>query len=225
MATSNPDRAYRRSLRLPAYDYSQAGAYFVTICTQNRECLFGEVKDGGMILNGLGLVVTEEWLRSTEIRREIELDEFIVMPNHLHGIILITKDCRGDRPVALPQTITETSPAAVIATGRTPFAPTEERLFQTIRPKGPKPLSLSSFIAGCKSAVTKRINEIRRTPGLPVWQRNYYEHVIRDETDLNKIREYIQYNPTKWVEDDEYPSSLKKATTAQPCETSVSENG
>jgi len=169
-----PPAQRRRSIRLREYDYSSAGAYFVTICTHRRALLLGEVVDGELVLNSFGETVREEWLRSADIRAEIELDEFVVMPNHIHGIVFITGAGRGDRPVA----------------------PTP----------GPRPRSLSSLIAGFKSAATKRINDLRDTPGSPVWQRNYYERVIRDERELTRIREYIQQNPLQWRLDCENPS-------------------
>jgi putative transposase len=171
---------HRRSLRLKEYDYSQEGAYFITICTQNRECTFGDVLDWEMVLNDSGRVVTEEWVKSADIRSEIELDAFVVMPNHIHGIVWIR---RGDRPVA----------------------PTSE----PIPVSGPKPKSIGSFIAGFKSACTKHINDMRNARGTPVWQRNYYEHVIRDEDDLNRIRQYIHDNPARWVEDENNPERMK----------------
>ena len=170
----DPTKHHRRSIRLREYDYGQAGAYFVTVCTQDRECLFGEVVDGGMVLNAPGKVVAAVWLRSAVIRGEIELDVFVVMPNHLHGIVVIRD---------------------VGAHGRAPV-PTALRR---------SPRSLGSFIAGFKSAATKRINEIRGTSGTPVWQRNYYEHVIRDEDDLARVRRYIAENPLRWSEDPENP--------------------
>lgn len=161
----------RRSIRLKDYDYSQSGAYFVTVCTQNRECLFGEITDGEMVLNEFGKIVADEWIKTGEIRDEIELDAWVVMPNHFHGIVII---CRGDRPVA-------PTPAAL---------------------PGPRPKSIGSLMSGFKSAVTKRINEIRNTPGISVWQRNYYEHIIRNEKSLENIRNYIIYNPAQWEEDE-----------------------
>lgn len=119
----DPDKHHRRSIRLHGYDYAQAGAYFVTICTQNRECLFGDIEDGEMRLNDYGRVVEEEWLRTATIRREVELDAFIVMPNHVHGIIVINAERR--------------SQANVGATRR--VAPTP-------RPKGPAPNSLGAIL-------------------------------------------------------------------------------
>jgi len=164
----------RRSIRLKKYDYSSPGAYFVTICSNNQECIFGEITDSNGIcsvyLSDYGEVVEDEWLKSTEIRKEINLDHFVIMPNHFHGIILVSK---GDRPVA----------------------PTSS---------GPRSGSVSAMIAGFKSAVTKRINILRNSSGIPVWQRNYYERVIRNEDELNVLREYINYNPLNWETDDEY---------------------
>jgi putative transposase len=175
----NPKKHHRRSIRLRNYDYSQTGVYFITLCTQNRECLFGEIIVGAngvlpkMILNEYGMIARDEWIKSAAIRFEIELDEFVVMPNHFHGIIVIHG--RGDRPVA----------------------PTKHR-------PGPQPKSIGALVAGFKSAVTKRINQIRKTPGIPVWQRNYYDHIIRVENELNCICEYIRYNPMRWEEDEYY---------------------
>ncbi len=161
----------RRSIRLKGYDYGQTGAYFVTVCAYNRECLFGDIADGNMMLNECGMVVRDEWEKSANIRLEIKLDSFIVMPNHFHGIVHI-----------------------VGANGRSPLHRT-----------GMGSKTLSSFVAGYKSAVTKRINELRQTPGVPVWQRNYYEHIVRSEEELGRIREYIIHNPVQWANDRNNP--------------------
>jgi REP element-mobilizing transposase RayT len=174
--SSNHDKRQRRSIRLKDYDYSQAGAYFVTICTYNKEWIFGNVVNGEMMLDEYGKVAREEWDRSAEIRREVELDFFVVMPNHIHGIVVIVESNVG-------------------ATGRSPL------------PKGPTPKSIGAMVAGFKSAATRRINELRGTPYKLVWQRNYYEHVIRNEDNLNEIREYIVNNPLKWDLDSENPNN------------------
>ena len=190
--THDPARHHRRSIRLRDYDYTQAGAYFVTLCAQGRECLFGTITAGEMVLNELGQIVHEEWKRSSEIRREIELDEFVVMPNHMHGIVWIVEmnDVRADgRP---PQ------PNPVRAHGR------------ASQPPQRAPKSLGSFVAGFKSAVTKRINEQRGMPRVPVWQRNYYEHIIRNDADLQRIRQYIVNNPLKWELDQLHPNNPSK---------------
>ncbi|MEA3365412.1 MAG: transposase, partial [Candidatus Hydrogenedentes bacterium] len=172
----DPDVHHRQSMRLPGYDYSDPGAYFVTICTQNRECLLGQIIGDKMQLNKWGEVAHEEWFRSQQIRYEIRLDpnEFVVMPNHIHGIVCICED------------------HVVGATGRSPL-PTH-----VSNPRGPISRSLGAFIAGFKSAVTKQINQLRGRPGIPVWQRNYFEHIIRNENELSRIREYIISNPSNW---------------------------
>jgi len=179
---SDPDIHHRRSIRLKGYDYSRAGAYFITICTHGRECLLGDLSDGVMRLNEYGNIVRDEWLKTGKIRHNVVMDEFVIMPNHIHGIIIITDHRRGDRPVA----------------------PTPE----PIPASGPKPKSIGSFIAGFKSTVTKQVNELRGAPGAKLWQRNYYEHVIRDEGDLNRIRQYILDNPARWAEDENNPDRL-----------------
>ena len=179
----DPKETHRRSIRLKEYDYSQPGAYFVTICTHHRQCLFGEAVEDEIVLNDIGKIVKREWMISSEIRQEIQLDAFVVMPNHMHGIVVI----REHNPVG--------------ATGRSPLHSHHRTL---------PPRSLGSFIAGFKSSITKQINQLRGTPGRPVWQRNYYEHVIRNEIDLEEIREYIQNNPLKWLEDENHPANIKK---------------
>jgi len=174
-----PDKHHRRSIRLSSYDYSQNGAYFVTVCTQNRECLFGEIENNEMRLNDAGRIVFEEWIKTGEIRNEIELDRWVVMPNHFHGILIISV-CRG--------------------TARR--APTAERFGQPV--SGSIPTIIRSF----KSAVTKRINELAGTPGVQLWQRNYFEHIIRNEGELNRIRQYILDNPVRWDTDRENPCAM-----------------
>lgn len=170
----------RRSIRLQGYDYTQPGAYFITIVTQDRECLFGEVADGEMRLNEAGRVVEQCWLAIPDHFPRAALDAFVVMPNHIHGIVWIV----GARhAVPLP--------------GDVPI-PTEQF-------GKPIPGSIPTIIRSFKSATTKRINEYRQTPGLPVWQRNYYEHIIRDDDELNRIRKYIANNPLQWALDRENP--------------------
>lgn len=188
MKIFSPDNHHRRSVRLPDYDYSQEGAYFVTICTYQRKCLLGEIENGEMHLNAFGKIIQEEWLCSTEIRKEIQLDEFVVMPNHLHGIVVITGD-EGAHSVA----------PLVGAHGRVPL---QARLF---RP----PRSLGAFVAGFKSAAAKRINQIRRMPGAPIWQRSFYEHVIRNLKSLYRIRQYTTENPHNWLLDDDNPINIR----------------
>lgn len=171
----NPDIHHRRSIRLRGYDYSQNGLYFITICTQNREHLFGTITNGQMAVNPMGEIAHNEWLMTASMRPTIRLHEFIVMPNHIHGIIEII-------PPHIPVGVHAESEL-----GRVQRAPT-----------------VGDIVRGYKSAVTKRINALRNTPGLPVWQRNYHEHIIRNETAYLKIAAYIQSNPQRWQEDTHY---------------------
>jgi len=182
----NPAIHHRRSIRIKGYDYSQEGAYFVTICTHDRESVFGKIENKIMRLSQIGEIVSEEWLRTPEIRPNVVLDEFVVMPNHFHGIIILINSRRG--------------------TSRR--APTMERFGK------PTSDSIPTIMRLFKSAATTRINELRKTPGSPVWQRGFYEHIIRDEDDLNRIRRYIQDNVLKWAYDDENPNHLESNRSA-----------
>ena len=173
----SPKNRKRKSVRLPGYDYGQAGAYFVTLCSSSRLCLFGNIVVDSMNLNEVGEIVWGEWMRSAEMRTNMVLDAFQIMPNHLHGIVMFEN--------------TDFNATDVGAHSRAPFS----------RP----PRSLGSFIAGFKSATTKRINEHRGSAGIPVWQRNYFERVIREDEELTAIRQYIADNPAKWAEDVYYP--------------------
>ena len=173
MADDNVNRQ-RHSLRLADYDYSQAGAYFVTLSVHDRACLFGEVVDGVTRLKKHGHVITSEWLRTPVLRPQVALDEFVVMPNHFHAIIAIEDSRRGVLPYAHPR-------------------------FQS------PSQTVGAVIRGFKSATTKQINESRGTAGAAVWQRNYYEHVIRNDDELTRIREYIANNPFQWSLDRENP--------------------
>lgn len=166
-------------MRLHGHDYSKPGAYFITICTYQRECLFGKIINNKMVLNPMGIIAHDEWMQSSNIRTEIDLDVFVVMPNHLHGIIFIQNlgvQNLGERPLA---------PTCLGSLGM-----------------GLKHQSIGSMIAGFKSSVTKQINNIRAMPGTPVWQRNYYDHIIRNEKSLAQIRQYIINNPQTWENDN-----------------------
>ena len=177
---------FHKNIRLRDYDYSQSGAYFITICTYHRECLFGEISETNgsrnLVLNRFGKIILDEWLRTPAIRHEILLDEFIVMPNHFHAIIIINN--------------------AVGAYGHTPLQ-SHTRL-QAPRLRSPSK-TVGAPVRGFKSTITRDINQIRHTLYAPVWQRNYYERIIRNDEELNRIREYIQYNPTQWELDRENP--------------------
>ena len=177
----DPQKHHRHSIRLQGYDYTQSGAYFVTLVTYQRNVLFGEIIDGEVKLNRKGEIVQEEWFASVNIRKEIRLhpEEFVVMPNHVHGIVWIEYD-------------TSIAMVVVGANGRSPLPHPQM-----------KPRSLGSLIAGFKSSVTKRIRDELNETG--IWQRNYYEHIIRNEKELDAIRRYIESNPLNWSEDDENP--------------------
>ncbi|MCU0535296.1 MAG: transposase [Hydrococcus sp. Prado102] len=189
----DPEKHHRRSIRLKEYDYSQVGSYFVTICTYQKQCWFGDIRRGEMQLNQIGKIVANEWLYSVKMRQEIDLDEWIIMPNHLHGIVILTDNQKA-----------------------TDFGTRDEGARHALLGKGArhaplhqKSCSLSSFIAGFKAAVTKRINVIHQAPGFSIWQRNYYESIIRDEKHLKNIQQYILNNPQNWDDD---PEKIQKFT-------------
>ena len=168
---------HRRSIRLKGYDYSQPGPYFVTICAQNRECVFGEITNNKMVLTHLGDLVSKWWLDIPNHFPTVRIDKWIVMPNHLHGIIIIETNRRGEVPSPSP------SPS-------------------------PSP-KLGNVIAYFKYQSTKEINQKRNVSGVPLWQRNYYEHIIRDDNDLNRIRKYIEDNPQNWANDENHLVNTK----------------
>ena len=235
--TFNPEIHRRRSIRLKGYDYSRPGAFFITICVHNRDCLFGEIVNGRMELNENGKTVESEWLKTPAMRPNIELGEFVIMPNHFHGIIVIVNNgSRGESQYAPTEDApteydirrgesqyapTEDAPTEYdIRKGESQYAPTEDVPIEYDIRKGVSQYAptfrspsqtIGAIIRGFKSAVTKRINIIRRTPGRPVWQRNYYEHIIRDEDSCRRISEYIINNPRNWAEDD-YHGGRKHGT-------------
>jgi REP element-mobilizing transposase RayT len=200
----------RHSIRLQGYDYAQTGAYFVTVVTHQRDSLFGEIINGEMILNCMGKIVREEWFASTNIRKEIRLhpEEFVIMPNHVHGIVWIEND-EAITIVGADDVNTGANPINNnVLVGAAP--PGRPPLHGHLLPHGHsqmKPRSLGSFIAGFKSSVTKRIRDELNETG--IWQRNYYEHIIRNERELNAIYRYIQSNPLNWSEDEENPLTRK----------------
>ena len=189
----NPEIHHRRSIRLKGYDYSQPGLYFITICTHQRKWLFGQVQHGAMELNHFGEIADAEWLKTAEIRNNVELLEYVIMPNHIHGIILLN-DLENDNRRGTMHRAPTTTPHRAPTT--TPHrAPTYEQFGK------PTPNTIPTIIRGYKSSVTKQINDLRNVSGAPVWQRNYYEHIIRDENALNRICAYIQTNPVKWKDE------------------------
>lgn len=173
----NPYKDHRRSIRLKEFDYAQNGVYFVTVCVQNRVCLFGEIENGKMRLNNAGWVARQSWHDIPVHFPHVMLDEFVVMPNHIHGILVI-----ADAPVG--------------GVGAKDFSP----LRSPPHPCGTSK-TIGSMVRGFKIGVTKWMRQ--NTPVQHVWQRNYYEHIIRNDDDLNRIRKYILDNPAQWNSDRE----------------------
>jgi len=180
----DPHLHHRRSIRLAGFDYAQAGSYFVTICTQNRECVFGEVVRGQMKSNGPGQMVELVWDQLPQHYMGVEVDAFVVMPNHAHGIITLV----GAGPCACPE-----------GSGQP----------QRVAPTGT--MSLPDVVQRFKSLTTARYRWGVHKDGWPafpnrLWQRNYCEHVIRNEDELSRIRQYIVDNPSQWESDEENPA-------------------
>ena len=189
----DPGKHHRRSIRLKQYDYTRVGAYFVTACTQNRECFFGEIVDGVMRLADVGEMIQKIWQELPEYYAGVGVDVFTIMPNHIHGIIVLTHVGAG-APVGA-------GPCAC------PAVPTG-------RPQGVAPtvMSLSDVVHRFKSLTTALYRQgVTENGWVPfcnrLWQRNYYEHIIRNEDELNRIRQYIEDNPLKWEMDMENPTA------------------
>jgi REP element-mobilizing transposase RayT len=181
------------STRLKGWDYTAAGYYYVTICTKNRDCFFGEVIDDDVRLSIIGGIVAEEWLKTEEIRPNVKLDEWIVMPNHMHAILIITHQ--------LPVQTLRRSDESDVETFR--------RNVSTHPSQHPSRLqsnSLGSIIGQFKSVCTKRI----WTAGFVEfgWQARFYDRILWDEKSLQKARQYIANNPLKWNMDRDNPAGL-----------------
>ena len=215
----NPRKHHRRSIRLKGYDYTAPGAYFVTICTHDHVCTFGEVVEGDMRLNAYGRVVDTYWSRIPRHFPHVTLDAWVVMPNHIHGIIVITDapspvDKRGRR-ICRGEAILESTPVmrhdlepqpSSNSTGYTGIASPLQS--QPTRPHGVPSGSLGAIVGNFKSITNRRINRMRHTPGGRVWQRNYWDHIIRNDRAYQRIRQYIENNPALWEEDQLHPDAL-----------------
>ena len=188
----NPNIHHRKSIRLKGYDYSQAGLYFITICVQNREYLFGKIENAKMELNDAGRMVATEWFKLTSRYDNIKLHEFIVMPNHFHAILEIVG---ATLVVAQNNTVAQNN--ADMGNGQPQeVAPTNKKTignmvgaFQSI--------ATVQYIRGVKNSGWEPFNG-------KLWQRNYYEHIIRNEKSHQNISEYIINNPAKWANDKSY---------------------
>ena len=236
----NPQRHHRRSIRLKGYDYAQACAYFVTICAQDRECLFGEIIDANMRLSDGGLMVEREWDALPDRFPSVQLDALVIMPNHIHGIIVLAPDgpndhtaesatTAGQTMTTVGQTMT-TAGQTMTTVGQT--MTTVGQTMTTVDQSVGAPLvgalpgrglgahkgcpynsqsdTLGEIVGAFKSLTTVVYTRGVRQSGWPgfrgrLWQRNYYEHIIRSETELDRISEYIASNPARWDHDDENP--------------------
>ncbi len=167
----DPTIHHRRSTRLEGYDYSAPGAYFITICAEHREPMFGGIIDGRIITSPIGQAVRDCWHELPSKYPDLQLDAFILMPNHLHAILGI---CQA-----------------------------------TVGAGSPRPPSLGTVIGCFKYSSTKRVNAARNTPGARIWQRGYYDHVIRNNRSLDQIREYIATNPSRWESDADNPDGSR----------------
>jgi putative transposase len=169
-------------MRLKEYDYSQPGEYFVTVCTKDRKHLFGEMSAEEMMENEFGRIVRRCWHELPDHYPHIGLDAFVVMPNHVHGIICILE-----------------GPVGAIHESPLPRNVVERRR-----------MLLSKIIGRFKMNTAKQINATRKTPGLSVWQRGFYEHIIRNDKSLDRIRDYIMANPLQWQQDKENTARISK---------------
>lgn len=189
----DPERHHRRSIRVKGYDYAQAGAYFVTVCTQGRQCLFGDVAAGEMRLNEFGQIVLDCWLDLPRHYPHVALDAFVVMPNHVHAVVMLIDDVEG-----------------VVGAGFKPAPTANAAADAGMEKPGKQRHGLPEVVRAFKTFSARRVNALRASPGLPLWQRNYYEHIIRNDAALDRIRAYIAANPAVWEKDPENPAGFGK---------------
>jgi REP element-mobilizing transposase RayT len=185
---------------VPTHDYAQPGAYFITIVTADRRCVFGDVADDTVKLSSAGVIAQDELLRTAELRAGIALDAYVVMPNHVHAILWLLDGAL--------------QPAEQGTARRAPTEPVHRRFGK------PASRSLSTVVGAYKSAVTRRIRSELEKPALAVWQRGYHEHIIRSEKALANICQYVAENPRRWCEDPENPATTR-SDTACPSHGSV----
>ncbi len=187
----NPVVHNRHSIRLQGYDYSQSGAYFITICTYKKERFFGEIVNGEMKLNLLGNYAYHQWIQISSRFDNLELDEFVIMPNHVHGIIVIQSDKveESENNNHFPREKLYSNPSIV-------------QPHRQIQQNGTVPGSIGAIIQNYKSVTTRKINAMSAMKNTKIWQVNYYDHIIRDEADHARIIGYIRENPAKWEQDE-----------------------
>jgi len=213
----------RKYIRLKGYDYSKPGLYFITICCQGREMLFGQIENDKMILNEYGKIVEQEWLKTPKIRNNVKLNEFTVMPNHFHAIVQITHrvfnesnngfivgsycntTLHGNGNTTLQKTGDTTIQKNANATQQEKNNNTNQQNENPLpgQPNNKRSPSntLGAIVRGFESAVTKQINVLRNTPGESVWQRNFHDHIIHNKPEYFKIKNYIINNPGNWKND------------------------
>ena len=214
----DPEKHNRQSIRLMGYDYSQAGFYYITICTQDMIELFGIVEQDKMILNDTGEIVDTEWNRIPKRYEHVLLDEYQIMPNHMHGIVEIKR--RGavsapskmaDKPLTM-RCMNNQKPDDIdhemdIETGNLGDAYSKKGAATAPLQSSP---TLGQIIGGFKYLASKTINDMDGVPGRKIWQRGFYDHIIRNEEELNRVRKYIMDNPVNWTDDDNNPDNIKK---------------
>lgn len=189
----DPERSHRRSIRLKRYDYSLPGTYFVTLISHGRVCLFGDIEDGKINLNSIGKLVVECWLSIPKNFSNARLDELILMPNHLHGIIIICDSLgKGEAFAEIFKSTVDTNLVNA----------------SPLRPIGTQQGSLGAIIQNFKSVSTRMVNQKYFEAGNKIWQRNYFERIIRNDRELNAIRQYIRDNPNNWKLDRENPINI-----------------
>ena len=180
---------HRRSIRLKGYDYTQNGCYFLTICTRNRECLFGEIQNANMFLSNIGEKVRVCWQEIPNHFPQIVLHDYVIMPNHVHGIIEINNPQSSGSNMGM----CTDAVGGVGANNYSPLRSSTNPASLSSRPNGTS-RTVGSVVRGFKIGVTKRV-------GFSPWQRNYYEHIIRNSVAYNHIVQYMAQNPMKWEED------------------------
>lgn len=183
--TSNHSFPQHRTHRLSEFDYSQPGAYFVTIVTRDRRTLFGQIVEGEIVLSNIGKMVEQVWIAIPDHFPNVECGEFVVMPNHFHGIISIMADIQDKHDVGARHAV-----------------PQQDDAFESFS----KPVSgsLATIIRSFKSATTKAFHEFPGNSDDSLWQQSYYDHVIRNERELQAIDDYIIANPMNWEKDEEF---------------------
>jgi REP element-mobilizing transposase RayT len=217
----DPQLHHRRSIRLRGYDYAGGGAYFVTICTEARKFVFGEVIEGEMFLNEAGRLVQKTWDSLPERFRSLVLDVFQIMPNHLHGVFVLPgpglepalAKATG-APVVQPYEHRRGGAALTPVRGRQAVPLQHRAAEMASRPPtsanvtaGPRRTSMGDVVGAFKSISTIAVNKLLSRKGTRLLHENFYDHIVRDVAELEIIRDYIIHNPQRWLEDPENPES------------------